>query len=128
MEIKEYIKSKKYYLKGLASQIRVQKQLLKESQRSRDWHKTCCLESEIQQLKYEFRHQHIVYCLVRKCRENVLTKNGKIFSDEANAFYYKIERTVKDDNHADWFYLRKIYDEYPTVQEVGHESALCVDA
>jgi len=105
MERKEYIKSRKYYLKGLAQQIRQLKIEFKELERSRK--ESNKKRHEVQQAKYEFRHQHIAYCMAR----------GKS--------YEQIERSVRDDNEPNQDYIEQLLNAYPVIQKVDNETAIC---
>jgi len=102
MERKEYIKSKKYYLKGLAQQIRLLKSEFKEIERSRKDSNT--KRREVQKAKYEFRHEHIAYCISR----------GKT--------YEQVERKVRENNEPNQEYVGKLLKIYPSVPQVDNEA------
>ena len=124
MERKEYIQSKKYYLKGLAIQLReIKKELrqyymdfrelnykkaMEKYEKSGRW--SYVIECDIKKAKYEYRHQHIVYCLAR----------GRT--------YEQIESKVREGNEPNQDYIKQLLSEYPTIQEVGNETALCVNS
>jgi len=124
MERKEYIQSKKYYLKGLAIQLREIKKELRQYytdfrelnykkarekyEKSGRW--SYIIEHDIKKAKYEFRHQHIAYCLAR----------GKT--------YEQIEQKVREGNEPNQDYIEQLLSEYPTIQEVGDEAAVCINS
>ena len=136
MERKEFIQSKKYYLKGLAQHIRELKNELRQYYKDRNTlsyedHKKkingrwdYVIKNDIEKAKYEFRHEHIVYCLARKVKK---VFNGTLTTEEANERYYAIERTCHDGNYPDWSYIREIYDTYPVIPQVDNEAVVCSD-
>ena len=124
MEYKDYIKSKKFYLKGLAQQIRQLKAEFKELEKSGEpsYHK----RREIQKAKYEFRHEHIAYFFARKVPDAF--GGGKNRSKEAAERYLEVERTVHEGNEPNWDYIRELYETYPVIPQVDHEASICVDS
>lgn len=121
MKRKEYIKSRKYYLKGLAKQIRElknelrqyykdcrelpHKKVMKKYEKSGRW--SYVIERDIKKIKYEFRHQHIAYCLFRGRQ------------------YKQIEPKVREHNEPNQDYIEQLLKEYPLVSEMDNETALC---
>jgi hypothetical protein len=102
MERKEYIKSRKYYLKGLAQQIRELKTEFKELERNRKPREG--KRREVQKAKYEFRHEHIAYCMAR----------GKS--------YEQVEQKVRDNNEPNQEYIEQLLNAYPPVPQVDNET------
>jgi len=124
MERKDFLKSKKYYLKGLSKTITALKAEFKELERQNG--ERGAMRREVRKAKYEFRHQHIAYCLVRKVKGDIYC--GKTLTDEAIERYYQIENKVKDGNEATFDYIRHLVDEYPVVQEVHDEPIVRLDS
>ena len=102
MERKEYIKSRKYYLKGLSTQIRELKAEFKELERNKK--DSYSKRREVQKAKYEFRHEHIAYCMVR----------GKT--------YKQIERSVRENNEPNEDYIEQLLNSYPAIPQVDNEA------
>lgn len=125
MKRKEYLQSKKFYLKGLASQITSLKADLKQAAREQRFNDEYKLIFQVKKAKYEFRHEHIAYCLVRKVKGDIYDGN---MTDEAIERYYQIENKVKDGNEANFDYIRQLVEEYPVVQEVHDETLVHLDA
>lgn len=123
MEYKEYIKSKKFYLKGLAQQIRQLKAEFKELEKSKK--DSYSKRHEVDRARYEFRHEHITYFFARKV-PNAFA-NGLI-SEEADKRYFEVERTVHEGNEPNWDYIREIYETYPVIPQVDHEASVCADS
>ena len=121
MERKEYIKSRKYYLKGLSQQIRELKNELRQYYIDRNTMKygdfikkvngrwSYVIERDIRKAKYEFRHQHIAYCLARGRQ------------------YEQIERKVREHNEPNQEYVGKLLETYPALQAMDNEKIVCVD-
>ena len=138
MEYKEYILSKKYYLKGLSKQIREYKNELRQYYDDRNnmlWSDvekkykgrySYQIESDIKRAKYEFRHEHIAYCLAKKTRNNVFDDSGNL-TKNALEHYNKIERVVNENNEPNWDNIRGILKTYPGVSEVHDEEIVCAD-
>ena len=121
MERKTYIKSKKFYLKGLANQLREFKsekrqyhkdfrelpyEEARKKYENRGYYE---IERDIKKAKYEFRHEHIAYCLARGRK------------------YEQIESKVRENNEPNQDYIEQLLDEYPVVQKVDDEKALCAN-
>jgi len=116
MERKEYIKSRKYFLKGLSQQIRELKRELKQyytDVRNMKWSDvekkykgrySYTIERDIKKAKYEFRHQHIAYCLAR----------GKT--------YEQVEQKVRENNEPNQEYVGKLLEIYPPIPQVDNEA------
>lgn len=116
MERKEYIKSRKYFIKGLASQLRELKNELRQfyiDRRTMKWpdvekkYKGRHIKTDIQKAKYEFRHQHIAYCLAR------------------GRSYEQIESKVRENNEPNQKYIEQLLNEYPAIQAVDDEKIVC---
>lgn len=119
MKRKEYIKSKKYYLKGLAQQIRSLKDELKqfykdkkelgfeEFRKKHEGRWNYDIERDIRKAKYEFRHQHIAYCLIR------------------GRSYEQVESKVRENNEPNQDYIKQLLEEYPSIPEMEDEAAIC---
>jgi len=92
MERYEYILAKKQELKKLAKEIRHYKPRRKQDKRGEMslWQ----IECEIAKRRYEFRHQHIAYCLLRG-RE-----------------MHEIENKTRDDNKPNERYIDALLAEY----------------
>ena len=118
MERKEYIKSRKYFLKGLAQQLRELKRELRQYYDDRNTMKwsdvekkykgrySYKIESDIKKAKYEFRHQHIAYCLAR------------------GRSYEQIESKVRENNEPNQEYIRELLESYPALQAVDNEAVV----
>ena len=116
MERKTYIKSKKYYLKGLANQIREFKHELRqyhkdfrempyeEARKKYEQRGYYQIESDIKKGKYEFRHEHIAYCLARGRK------------------YEQIESKVRENNEPNQEYIEQLLNEYPSLPKVDDEA------
>jgi hypothetical protein len=107
MKRKEYIKSKKYYLKGLSTQIRELKREFKELEKKREPREP--KRREVKKAKYEFRHEHIAYCIAR----------GRT--------YEQIEQKVREDNEPNQDYIRELLETYPTVPQMDDEAIVRVN-
>jgi len=127
MNHKEFYQSKKYYLKGLAQQLHDLRLEFKESQRNNRGEGDYRLWMNIQKIRYEYRHQHIANTLARKLNANTHTENG-VLTAEAIEWYNRIEAKVKDGNEANFDYIGRLSEEYPSLQEVYDETSVCVDA
>lgn len=123
MNYKEYLLSKKYYLKGLSSAIRTSK--LEFRRLAKDKKDTYSKWKEIQKSKYEIRHEHIAYCLIKKTKGNVF--NNDKLTNEANKQYVKIESKVNENNEPNFDYIRQLSKEYPVIQEIHNEKIVCPD-
>ena len=122
MERKEYIQSKKFYLKVLANQIRDFKNELRQYYKDRnalkfekfkekyDGRECFSIEKDIRKAKYEFRHQHITYCLVR------------------GRSYEQIEQKVRENNEPNEDYINELLETYPPVSQVDDEKIVCVNS
>ena len=118
MEYKEYIKSRKYFLKGLAQQLRELKRELRQYYDDRNtmkWNDVekkykgrygYVIERDIKKAKYEFRHQHIAYCLAR------------------GRSYEQIESKVRENNEPNQDYIRELLEKYPALQAVDNEAVV----
>jgi len=127
MNYKEFYQSKKYYLKGLAKQIHELKLEFKETQRQNRGEGSWKLWSDIQKIKYEYRHQHIAKCLNGKLKGELYADDGCL-NDAAIELYNKIESTVRENNEPNFDYIKRISKEYSAIQEVHDETLVCVDA
>jgi predicted DNA binding CopG/RHH family protein len=108
MERREYIKSRKYYLKGLSIQIRELKIEFKELERNKK--DSYSKRREVQKAKYEFRHQHIAYCIAR----------GRT--------YEQVEQKVRENNEPNQDYIRELLETYPVVSQVDNEKIVCTNS
>ena len=118
MERKTYIKSKKFYLKGLSHQLRQYKQELRQFHKdfremsfneANEKHKnrwSYQIERDIKKAKYEFRHEHIAYCLAR------------------GRSYEQVEQKVRENNEPDEEYIRELLESYPALQAVDNEAVV----
>lgn len=132
MERKEYILSKKFYLKGLVQQIRSLKSEIKHFWDDKKYSesesfKKRSLECELANLKYQIRHEYIAYGLARKVKEKCFDSRGYL-TPTALKIYHTIETKVRDDNKADFGYVKQIFKSYPAIQEIHDETAVCADA
>ena len=126
MERREKILSTKFYLKGLSNLIRELKKLYKQNQREGKITDNWKVFRELEKSKYEFRHQHITYCLAKKV--NITHDENGYLTDEAIERYNKIESKVKDGNEPDWDYVKELSKAYPVIQEVRDEATVCDNA
>lgn len=92
MERYEYMLNKKQYLKKLAKEIRELKPRRKQDKRGDT--SLYQIVGEIGKRQYEFRHQHIAYCLLRG-RE-----------------MHEIENKTRDDNKPNERYIDALLAEY----------------
>ena len=119
MERKEYIQSRKYFIKGLAQQIRELKRELKQyyidintmkwpdvEKKYKDRY-SYTIQRDIKKAKNEFRHQHIAYCLAR------------------GRSYEQVEQKVRENNEPNQDYIRELLEAYPTIQAVDDEKIVC---
>lgn len=119
MKRKDYIQSRKYFIKGLAQQLRELKRELRQyyddinSMKWPDVEKkykgrySYDIERDIKKAKYEFRHQHIAYCLAR------------------GRSYEQVEQKVRENNEPNQDYIGKLLETYPAIQAVDDEKIVC---
>ena len=121
MKRKDYIQSRKYFIKGLAQQLRELKRELRQyyddinSMKWPDVEKkykgrySYDIERDIKKAKYEFRHQHIAYCLAR------------------GRSYEQVEQKVRENNEPNQEYIEKLLETYPALQAMDNEKIVCID-
>ncbi len=126
MKRNQQLQSTKFYLKGLAKQIRELKETYKQQQRENNYKKIIFFLRQLEKVKYEYRHQHIAYSIVKKVK--VIFTETKLLTDEADKRYQQIEKTVRENNEPNWNYIREISEKYSAVSEMDDEKALCVNS
>jgi len=92
--MKENMLKLKNDLKELAKELRKSKQIRNESFRNKDLSKAGDSQYQILNLKHDFRHKHITYCLLR----------GKEYSN--------IEPIVREGNEPDWHTIKKYMEKF----------------